>query len=119
MARQIGLLQITGTASGICFYRMNDAYYARKKSSLSGERVKKDPVFKETMRHANLFAKASSIGSKVYKALYPGTKNRELYQQLTGRASCLLQEGLNEEETLSVLLHVPALRKKADREKLC
>ena len=98
---------------------MNDVYYARKKSSLSGERVKKDPAFKETMRHANLFAKASSIGSMVYKALYPGIKNRERYQELTGRASCLLQEGLNEEETLAVLLHVPVLHKEADLEKLC
>lgn len=119
MARQIGLLQITGTVSGICFYRMNDVYYARKKSSLSGERVKKDPAFAETMRHANLFAKASSIGSKVYKALYPGTKNRELYQQLTGRASCLLQKGISEEDVYSALIHFPALQKEADREKLC
>lgn len=119
MARQIGLLQIRGTVSGICFYSLDGVYYARKKSSLSGERVKKDPSFKETIRHANLFAKASSIGSKVYKTLYPATKNRELYQQLTGRANCLLQDGLTEEEVYAALLHVPALHKEANQERLC
>ena len=107
MATQIGLLRITGTVCDICFYRMDGIYYARKKSSLSGERVKKDPAFKETIRHASLFAKASSIGSKVYKVLYPGTKNRELYQELTGRASCLFQKGLSEEEVYAAPVHVP------------
>ena len=71
MATQIGLLRITGTVGGICFYRMDGVYYAREKSSLSGERVKNDPAFAETMRYAKQMGNASKIASAIYRQTVP------------------------------------------------
>ena len=71
MATQIGLLRITGTVGGICFYRIGNIYYAREKSSLSGERVKNDPAFAETMRYAEQMGNASKIASVIYRQTVP------------------------------------------------
>jgi hypothetical protein len=71
MAKQIGILHITGTIDGICFYRMGDKYYAREKSSLTGERVKNDSAFAETMRYAKQFGSVSKIASVLYPQLVP------------------------------------------------
>jgi hypothetical protein len=71
MATQIGLLPIIGTVHGICFYKMDGKYYARKKSSLSAERVKQDSAFVETMRYANHMGNASKIASTIYRQIVP------------------------------------------------
>ncbi|MEJ8844729.1 hypothetical protein WG954_20210 [Lacibacter sp. H375] len=71
MAKQIGVFRITGTIDRICFYCMDGVYYAREKSSLSAERVKHDPAFAETMRHANQMGNASKIASAIYRQIVP------------------------------------------------
>lgn len=83
MAKQIGILRITGTIEGICFYRIGDKYYAREKSSLTGERVKSDPAFSETMRSAKLFGSASKIASVLYPQLVPGhERSRDRFREV-------------------------------------
>lgn len=85
MATQIGLLRITGTVDGICFYRMGSVYYARKKSSLSGKRVKKDPAFADTIHHAKRMGKASKTASFIYRQTVPKEDRcREKYQEIVG-----------------------------------
>jgi hypothetical protein len=85
MAKQIGLLKITGTIDGICFYRLNGVYYAREKSSLSGERVKSDPAFAETMRHAKQMGSASKIASSIYRQTVPQDERcREKFREVVG-----------------------------------
>jgi len=71
MAKQIGIVRITGTIDGICFYRIGNKYYAREKSSLTGERVKSDPAFAETMRSAKQFGNVSKIASVIYRQNVP------------------------------------------------
>ena len=83
MAKQIGLLQIMGTVHGICFYKMDGKYYARTKSSLSGERVKSDPVFAETMRYAERMEIASKIASAIYRQTVPEhERSREKFREV-------------------------------------
>lgn len=83
MAQQMGLLQIRGTVHGICFYKMNGTYYARKKSKLTGERVKSDPVFAETMRHAKRMGNASKIASAIYRQTVPEhERSREKFREV-------------------------------------
>ncbi len=84
MAKQTGLIRITGTIDNLCFYKMDGKYYVRTKSSLSGKRVKKDPAFKKTMTYARLLAKASQIASKMYKILPKEEKGIKVYRELTG-----------------------------------
>jgi hypothetical protein len=56
MAKQIGEFKITGTYDDVTYYEMEGQYYARKKSSLKGARVKKDPRFKRTIQCAQRLA---------------------------------------------------------------
>ena len=67
MAKQMGALQIRGTVGGICFYKMEGMYYARTKSSLSGERVKTDPAFEETMRYAKQMGQMGNKGTSDFR----------------------------------------------------
>ena len=103
MAKQTGIIKITGTVDNICFYKLEREYYARQKSSLSGKRVKKDPAFAETMKYAKLLAIASRIGSVVYRSLPKEKRERKLYQQLTGRAMQLLKKGMTGDKLIVVL----------------
>lgn len=107
MAKQIGLLQIMGTVHGICFYKMDGKYYARKKSSLTAERVKHAPAFAETMRYAKRMGIASKIASVVYKELVQvGERSREKYREvvgmvmreLAGEGSLALEEERNHDD---------------------
>ena len=69
MAKQIGEIKITGTVAGVTFYRMDGQYYARRKSSLDGTRVKKDPRFARTMQSAERLGRGSQLASRVYRSL--------------------------------------------------
>lgn len=85
MAKQIGLLRITGTFDGICFYCMDGVYYAREKSSLSTERVKHDPAFAETMRYAKRMSSVSKIASVIYRQTVPqNERSRDKYREVVG-----------------------------------
>lgn len=91
MAKQIGLLQIIGTVDGICFYKMDGIYYARTKSSLSGERVKTDPAFAETMRHANQMGNASKIASAIYRQIVPQhDRSRDKFREVVSMVKRVL-----------------------------
>lgn len=103
MAKQVGQIKIKGTIGGICFYKLDGNYYARTKSSLSGKRVKTSKAFQETMRYADLFAKASVIGSTIYRLLPKNKRDRKLYQQLTGKAMRMLKKGLTEKQVIKSL----------------
>ena len=85
MAKQIGSSSITGTIDGICFYCMDGVYYAREKSSLSAERVKHDPAFAETMRHAKRMGGASAIASAIYRQTIPKhERSRDKFREVVG-----------------------------------
>jgi hypothetical protein len=103
MAKQAGMIKIKGTIAGICFYRLEGNYYARTKSSLAGKRVKTSKAFRETMKYAALFARASVIGSAIYRMLPKYERDRRIYQQLTGKAMKMLKDGLNEKEVMQKL----------------
>ena len=98
MAKQLGPFFLRGTINNICFYKMDGVYYARAKSSLDGKRVKRDPAFRETMRHAGLLGQASKIASAIYRHLKEDEKSLISYRQLTGQAMRLLKENRPVEE---------------------
>ncbi len=103
MAKQVGTIKIKGTIGSICLYKLDGNFYARTKSSLDGKRVKKSKAFRETMRYARLFAKASVIGSTIYRMLPKDKRSRKVYQQLTGKAMKMLKDDLSEKEVIKKL----------------
>ena len=98
MSKQCGPVYITGTVKGICYYRMNGKYYARRKSTLSRKRVKKDRAFALTRKYAELLGTASSIAARVYRLLPKAQKQLSLYRAMTGKAMGMLKQGVSEEE---------------------
>jgi hypothetical protein len=105
MAKQIGFLKIIGTIGDITFYEMDGQFYARKKSSLDGKRVKKDPRFKRTMEEAIGFGKASAAAREVYWALPAEQRLHGVYGRLTGRMRKLMRAGKTAKEAQLQLLH--------------
>lgn len=103
MAKQAGILKMTGTVGNICFYKLEGQYYVRRKSSLSGKRVKNDPAFRETMRYAALLGKAARIASGIYKTLAAGQKREWPYRKLTGQVMQLLRQGTAETTIIELL----------------
>jgi hypothetical protein len=96
MAKQSGAYKITGTVDNLCFYEMEGKFYVRKKSALTGKRVKKDPLFANTMRYAGLLSQGSAIASAVYKKIPADQKIKGLYRKITGEAMQLLKAGNTE-----------------------
>ena len=100
----MGILKLKGTVCGICFYCIDGVYYARAKSSLSGERVKTDPAFGETMKYANRMGIASKISSILYRQIVPvHERSRERYREVVGMVmreldAALRWQGLNHED---------------------
>lgn len=97
MSRQKGPVYITGTSNGICYYKLNGQYYARRKSTLSRRRVKRDPRFALTRKYAALLGEASRIAAGVYRLLPRGQKTLPLYRAMTGQAMGMLKRGAGEE----------------------
>jgi hypothetical protein len=82
---------------------MHERYFMRSRSSLTGERVKKDPAFRKTMEYATLLAKASRIDSKVYAGVPAHQKQHALYRKLTGKAMTWLKYEWKEKDVLEWL----------------
>ena len=104
MAKQVGIFKIIGTIGDITFYEMDGEFYARKKSSLDGKRVKIDPKFKRTMEEAIGFGKASTATRAVYSALPAEQRLHGVYGRLTGRIRKLMREGRTAKEAQLQLL---------------
>lgn len=98
MSKQRGPVYFTGTVDGICYYRMNGKYYARRKSTLSRKRVRRDPAFARTRRNAALLGQASRVAAGVYRLLPRVQKKLDLYRAMTGKAMEMLKKGADEAE---------------------
>jgi len=98
MARYIGTPLFTGSIDGICIYHMWNRYFVRTKSSLTGERVKKDPAFRRTRQKAAMLSRASAIASGIYRALPVHWRQFWMYRAFTGEAMHLLGENKSAEE---------------------
>lgn len=96
-------MKLTGTVGTLCFYRREGIYYVRRKSSLTGRRVKSDPAFGETMRYAALLGKAAGIASGIYKTLTAVQKPEWPYRKLTGQVMQLLRQGTDESTIIELL----------------
>ena len=103
MAKQAGDIIIIGTIDDITFYVMEGKGYARKKSRLTGKRVKKDPKFKRTMQSAHRLGRGSQLASKVYRSLPKTEQVYTLYKELKRIAVLALKEGKGETDVMLML----------------
>lgn len=106
MAKQVGIMKITGTIDDITFYKMGGIYYARMKSCLTGKRFWKDKAFEGSRKSALALGQASRLASKLYKTFTIEVKSRSLFCKLTGEIKLLIKTGHTEEEITSWFLLV-------------
>ena len=82
-------------------YRKSDTAYWRKKMVKAARRkARKD----QTLYHAGILARASKIGSKLYRHLSGRHKRRGVYWQLTAWAMQLLKDEWDEADIIAELL---------------
>lgn len=103
MAKQSGPVFITGNVAGICYYKMNGKYYARRKSTLSRKRVKNAPAFALTRKYASLMAEASKLAAAIYRPIPRSRRKHALYRAMTGQAMTLLKRGMDKAEVRAQL----------------
>lgn len=104
MAKQVGTIKLTGTIDDVTFYQMNGKFYARKKSSLSREKVKHHTSFALTRMYNNIMANASSIASALYRTIPRPKRKHAFFLMLTGKTHQLLKQGLPKANIMKKLM---------------
>ena len=104
MAKQVGIVKITGTIDVITFYKLGDEYYARMKTSLTGKRFWKDKAFEGSRKSARAMGVASQLASLLYRTLPKELKGRPVFQKLTGRIKFMVLDGLDA-EAITIWFH--------------
>jgi hypothetical protein len=104
MARVSKEITFTGTIGDVCFYRWGDRIFARKKSSLTKERVLKDKKFAGLRKHAGDMGRASKLASEIYRQLPADIKGRWIFRTIAGQAASLLYKGKTHEQVKEALL---------------
>ncbi len=82
-------------------YRKLDTAYWRKKNVKAARRKARK---EQTLYHAGILARASKIGSKLYRHLSGRNRRRGTYRQLTAWAMQLLKDEWNESDIIAELL---------------
>jgi hypothetical protein len=94
-------IDIKSILGSISIYQVNGHTYVRSKSSLSRKRVLKSKEYARTRQYASNMAKASQIGSEIYREL--NKRNRALYQAITGAVASMLYNGVEEEQVKQII----------------
>ena len=62
MARQKGIIKLTGKIGDLSFYKSKDGFLAREKGGVEAERIKNDPAFVRTRENGAEFGSSASSG---------------------------------------------------------
>ncbi|RFC53100.1 hypothetical protein [Brumimicrobium aurantiacum] len=71
MAKQKGIIKLTGKIGDLSFYKSKDGYLAREKGGVDGERIKNDPAFARTRENGSEFGLAANAGKTLRDAFRP------------------------------------------------
>lgn len=103
MAKQKGIITLTGTINGITYYQSAGNYLARGKSSLNKERFYTDPAFERSRQIAFQKKITAPIASKVYHTLPPEMKKQGIIGKMIAEADRLFLTGLTQLEIMGSL----------------
>ena len=91
MARQKGIIKLTGKIGDLSFYKTKDGYLAREKGGVDGERIKKDPAFARTRENGSEFGLAATSGKTLRDAFRP-LMMRAADNRITSRLTRLMSD---------------------------
>lgn len=83
MAQQDGIVKMKGSVGDLSFYKKKGEYYVRKKSGVSGDRIKSDPAFKRTRENMAEFKYANQSSALLRIALSELIKRNKFYRMAT------------------------------------
>ena len=69
MAKQKGIIKIKGTIGDMTFYKTQDGYIVKEKTSLEGSRIASDPAFQRTRENGSEFGRAGKAGKVLRNAI--------------------------------------------------
>jgi hypothetical protein len=104
MAKQSGEYRFRGSIDCLCFYKMNDAYHVRLKSTLTSKRFWNDDAFEGSRKSCKRLAEGSRLASEVYKMVDEEKRVYKLFCFLKRKAILLLKEGVCVEEVQELLI---------------
>jgi hypothetical protein len=71
MARQRGIIKLTGKVGDLSFYKTQDGFLAREKGGVEASRIKNDPAFIRTRENGQEFGMAAKAGKLMRDAFRP------------------------------------------------
>lgn len=86
MAKQKGIIKVKGTIGDMTFYRSQDGYIVKEKTSLDGSRIATDPAFQRTRENGSEFGRAGKAGKvlrNAIRSLLQNSKDSRLVSRLT------------------------------------
>jgi hypothetical protein len=69
MAKQKGIIKVKGTIGDMTFYKSQDGYIVKEKTSLEGSRIASDPAFQRTRENGSEFGRAGKAGKLLRNAV--------------------------------------------------
>ena len=93
MARQKGIIKLSGKLDDLIFYQVNGKDYVRSKGSLDKDRVMRDKAFARSREMMKEFGGAATVGGAFRRSLLPWSKKLG-ETRLTGRLNGLFRKTL-------------------------
>ncbi|TYB76995.1 hypothetical protein ES674_09845 [Bizionia myxarmorum] len=97
MAKYKSLFKVRGSIDDVNFYKTEDGYGIRSKSSISKDRIKSDPAFQRTRENNSEFANSATSGKILRRAsidIVSKTKDSKLSSRLMQAMSQVKNEDL-------------------------
>lgn len=97
MAKYKSLFKVRGSIDDVSFYKTEDGYGMRSKSSLDKDRIKSDPAFERTRENNKEFGNSATSGKTLRRActdLMSNAKDKKLVSRLTQVMSQVKNEDL-------------------------
>lgn len=93
MAKNIGLIKISGKIGDLQFFRKDGKAYVKTASSLDKNRIEKDPAFKRTRENMAEFGGSAKVSKRIREALIPIKSLTE--SSLHNRLTSLIRKTMN------------------------
>lgn len=88
MAQQKGIIKLAGTIGNITFYKTQDGYLAKEKTSLDATRIATDPNFVRTRENGMEFGHAAKVGATfrlAFRTVILTNRDNRMVSRLTQR----------------------------------
>lgn len=89
MARQEGTILLTGAVGDLSFYKSRGKYFVRRKSGVSGDRIKSEPAFARTRENIAEFRRAV-LATKLLRAAFSSLLSRVADNRVSSRLTGLM-----------------------------